>query len=274
MQQKGRWLSILGTLFLLTGFFLLIGVLFIWLLPPSIPEGDWESQADNKPVEDLRTALLQVPALAPFSAPAPTRLPPTTLSPSANPSEPLLSEPGLQSETFSWSDIPEDMPNPKTDSPPEAQDKKWRMVIPAIGVDAPILSVGLRNDIDSSRLTSLQWEVPDLYAAGWHNSSALPGHPGNTVINGHNNIYGSIFHDLVDLPLGAEITIQEGTQSFTYQVSGREFLAERGESLRDRLRNARWIMPTDDERLTLVTCWPNTSNTHRLVVIAHPAGQT
>jgi sortase A len=39
-----------------------------------------------------------------------------------------------------------------------------------------------------------------------------------------------------------------------------------------RLENARWIGPFPDERLTLVTCWPYTNNTHRVIVIAKPTG--
>ena len=37
-----------------------------------------------------------------------------------------------------------------------------------------------------------------------------------------------------------------------------------------RRANAQWIAPTDDERLTLVTCWPYISNTHRLIIVAKP----
>jgi len=36
------------------------------------------------------------------------------------------------------------------------------------------------------------------------------------------------------------------------------------------LQNARWIMASSDERLTLVTCWPAYSNTHRLILVAKP----
>jgi sortase (surface protein transpeptidase) len=36
------------------------------------------------------------------------------------------------------------------------------------------------------------------------------------------------------------------------------------------MENTAWIGPMDDERITLVTCWPETSNTHRLVVVAEP----
>jgi sortase A len=39
-----------------------------------------------------------------------------------------------------------------------------------------------------------------------------------------------------------------------------------------RLENAKWIGPFNEERLTLITCWPFNSNTHRLIVIAKPAG--
>ena len=41
---------------------------------------------------------------------------------------------------------------------------------------------------------------------------------------------------------------------------------------RQRLQNARWIAATADERLTLVTCWPNTTNSHRLIIVAEPVG--
>jgi len=47
-------------------------------------------------------------------------------------------------------------------------------------------------------------------------------------------------------------------------------LAEQGQPLDVRRENARWILPTSDERVTLITCWPYSANTHRLVVIAQP----
>jgi sortase A len=37
-----------------------------------------------------------------------------------------------------------------------------------------------------------------------------------------------------------------------------------------RLANAEWIKATEDERITLITCWPYESNTHRVVVVAVP----
>ncbi len=38
-----------------------------------------------------------------------------------------------------------------------------------------------------------------------------------------------------------------------------------------RQANARYIQPTDDERVTLVTCHPYGSTRFRLIVIARPA---
>ena len=37
-----------------------------------------------------------------------------------------------------------------------------------------------------------------------------------------------------------------------------------------RVENARWIGHFDDERITMVSCWPYSGNTHRLFVVAKP----
>ena len=42
---------------------------------------------------------------------------------------------------------------------------------------------------------------------------------------------------------------------------------EVGASEAQRLANARYIQPTGDARVTLVTCWPYWTNTHRVVVV-------
>ena len=47
-------------------------------------------------------------------------------------------------------------------------------------------------------------------------------------------------------------------------------LPEAGATLEQRLENSRWIGQSDDTRLTLITCWPAESNTHRLVIVAVP----
>lgn len=146
-----------------------------------------------------------------------------------------------------------------------------RIIIPALAIDAPVHPAGLETKQDGQR-TYLQWSVPDAYAAGWHESSAPLGQPGNTVLNGHNNVHGAIFSELLRLPVGEQIILAGDEGVAVYRVTHHELLQEHGATLRQRLHNARWIASTADERLTLVTCWPNTTNSHRLIIVAEPVG--
>ena len=114
-----------------------------------------------------------------------------------------------------------------------------RLVIPAINLDAPV------ETVDWSQVNGVSvWNIPSHFAAGWLKTSAPPGRPGNTVLDGHHNIAGQVFRYLMNLKTGDLIEVHR--------------------------RNALWIQPTSDERLTLVTCWPYTDNTHRLIVVAKP----
>jgi len=62
------------------------------------------------------------------------------------------------------------------------------------------------------------WQVAD-FAAGFHRGSAYPGHPGNTVIAGHNNIRGRAFRHLLDLGPGDDIFLFVGEEEFHYVVA-------------------------------------------------------
>ncbi len=144
-----------------------------------------------------------------------------------------------------------------------------RLVIPHINLDAPVDSIGLAQVISEDK-TYYQWQVPQELKAGWHNTSAPLGEIGNTVLNGHHNIHGEVFRDLEDLTEGDEIYLYDQNQVYTYTVTLVEILPERDQPLEVRMKNAEWIAPTQDERITLVTCWPYEDNSHRLVVVAHP----
>jgi len=109
-----------------------------------------------------------------------------------------------------------------------------------------------------------------MYAAGWHETSAPLGVPGNTVLNGHNTTHGEIFRDLYTLEVGDAIIVYSGDTLYAYAVTEILILPEGGQPLEVRIENARYILPTDDERLTLVTCHPYGSLRYRLIVIAHP----
>lgn len=144
-----------------------------------------------------------------------------------------------------------------------------RLIIPSIGVDAPVEAVN-HVEVELEGELYQQWQAPDSDAVGWHENSARIGVPGNTVFNGHHNIYGEVFRRLSELEAGDLVFVSSGTETRAYQVAAKMILKERFEPLERRLDNARWIQPTQDERLTLITCWPYTSNTHRVVVVATP----
>jgi sortase A len=141
-------------------------------------------------------------------------------------------------------------------------------VIPKIELDSPIVPIGWYVVEQDTNRYSI-WQVAD-YAVSWHQTSAYPGHSGNVVLNGHHNIKGEVFRYLVDVEARDRILVYVGDQVYYYEVEQKMILKEKGESAAVRRENASWIAPTDSERLTMVTCWPYTNNTHRLVVIARP----
>lgn len=143
-----------------------------------------------------------------------------------------------------------------------------RIIIPRIELNTPVVTASLATTRFDGGI-AYQWLAPDFYAAGWHYSSAPLGEGGNTVINGHHNAFGEVFRDLVLLDVGDHIIVGTGGGEFRYEVSEILILREKFESPDVRRQNAIWISPTQDERLTLVTCWPYESNANRLLVVAH-----
>jgi LPXTG-site transpeptidase (sortase) family protein len=160
-------------------------------------------------------------------------------------------------------------PEPLIAEDPEAP--RW-ITIESIGLEAPIIQTGTQKYWVEGKQYD-QWQAPNEFAGGWHETTARLGEIGNTVINGHHNIYGMVFGKLVDMPEGELITIRGDKREFYYMVTNKMILPEKSVGLAQRLENARWILESEDERLTLVTCWPYESNTHRLIVVARPVGQ-
>jgi sortase A len=164
-------------------------------------------------------------------------------------------------------------PSPLGTDPPAAGDTiallPDHIVIPALGVDAPVVEVGWEARIVNDGELGNVWQTAD-YAAGYHRQSAPIGRAGNTVISGHNNIKGAVFKDLYDLKTGDPIFLYSGDRTWAYVVTNKFVVREEGASPERRTKNARWIDPTPDERLTLVSCYPQWANTHRVVVVARP----
>ena len=109
------------------------------------------------------------------------------------------------------------------------------------------------------------------------------------MISGHNNVYGRVF---APISLAWDTQTSERIDAFTdrsdvlngrpiqlYSPDGRRFdyvvtdfirVLDKGVSEAQRVANARFLEPTTDARLTLITCWPMMSNTHRLILLARP----
>ena len=145
-----------------------------------------------------------------------------------------------------------------------------RIVIQPIKVDTPVVELGWSSRKANSGEIFSEWDVAD-FAAGWHKNSAVPGEDGNVVLSGHNNIKGSVFRELDQLKRGDPISVWVGDNEHKYAVDEVLILPEKYATAKQRKSNVRYIEPTKDDRLTLVSCWPRDDNTHRIVVIARPA---
>jgi len=183
----------------------------------------------------------------------------------ATPVEPMVP---LATETISPSATVESAT--PTPSPTPGGSRLARIVAPAINLDVPVVPVGWTLVEKQGQIQSV-WDTAS-YAAGHHINSALPGQGGNIVLSGHNNIEGEVFRYVVDLEVGDRVSlVTEDGRRFVYRVVEKNILPETGASAEQRAANAQYIEPNyDEERLTLVTCWPYWSNTHRVIVIATP----
>jgi sortase A len=222
-------------------------------------------------------SLGAAPTFTPASAtvtplPLPTSTATLTTAPTASrsPSTPLATFLPLPANV-EGSPVPTVVPIDSSPASPEttpATSPPTRIVAPTIGLDAPVVPVGWHVEEQNGQKLAV-WDVAD-YAAGWHKNSAYPGAVGNTVLSGHHNIKGEVFRYLVDLKVGDPIYLYAGDVRYDYVVRRTMIVKEKGEPREKRLENARWIAKSNDVRLTLVTCWPYTNNTHRVIIVALP----
>ena len=91
-----------------------------------------------------------------------------------------------------------------------------KLVIPAIGVDAYVL--------EGLTFQSSVWEGLLRRGPAHLEGSALPGGPGNAVIFGHVNVWGSVFQHLDRLQPGQTVVLDSSGGAFTYTVTGSELV--------------------------------------------------
>ena len=133
-------------------------------------------------------------------------------------------------------------------APPPARspEQAIQIVIPAIGVDAPIvLGDG--------------WEQLKQ-GVGQHLGSTDPGKNGNLILSAHNDIFGQIFRDLDQLQAGDEITIYTNVRAYTYVIDKQPDVVEP--------TFVQVLDQTPDPTVTLISCYPYLVDNKRIVVKA------
>jgi len=214
------------------------------------------------------------PAVATATVPAPTALPPATATPAAATAAPTAMA------TATATVAPARAAAAEPDVP-------VRIVIPDLKLDAKVVEMGWQI-VNTAAGAQSDWVIPKS-AAGHHINSAALNDAGNVVISGHNNIEGKVFEpislawddrtkttvdaitDRSESLKGRKIQLYDAAgKALDYTITDFLRLKDSGVSQADRLKNARFMDPTTERRLTLVTCWPPWSNTHRLIVIAAP----
>jgi len=215
--------------------------------------------ADLPAASPTPATLAQAPALSDGGPPATAKPQPTMQAPQAPvmkttpaPAPPKPADPNLLPNGVRYGD-----PRPKL------SDRIVRIASPDIKLDTSVYEVYVDRKSNT-------WQVAD-YASGHNYNSANPGEGGNIVLSGHNNWRGEVFRYLEFLKPGNTIQIWTlDGKEHDYKVTNIQKLQEVGVSMAQRLKNAQVMNPTSFEELTLITCWPYTTYTHRLIVTALP----
>jgi len=147
-----------------------------------------------------------------------------------------------------------------------------RLVMPTLEMDIPVVEIGWSKKKDNNGSVYSAWDEAD-YAAGWHKNSATPGEGSNVVLSGHNNVSGAVFRELDQLKRGDIAELYVDGVRHEYVVDKILIVPETAATPAQRRANTLYIEATEDEQLTLVSCWPRDNNTHRIIVIAYPVGQ-
>ena len=140
-----------------------------------------------------------------------------------------------------------------------------RLSIPAIGLNTSVKESSPRQMSNGTFI----WDPP-AYAAGHYESSGDPGEGRNIVFLGHNNMAGQVFRDLDKLAPGDEIILLTDTREFRYQIQQVLIIPYTGHELEATVQIQALTGPQPSEVVTLISCWPYTTYTSRILVIASP----
>lgn len=121
-------------------------------------------------------------------------------------------------------------------------------------------SLGIKAPVVPARFYQLSSGAWTLTVPCWEAASAWQAEA-NTILFGHSYHpgCGGVFNALHHAQPGLELTYGGQRWVVTDVRTG------------VKPAEAHWLSPSDDARLTLITCWPARSSRSRMVVIARPA---
>lgn len=148
----------------------------------------------------------------------------------------------------------------------------WAIAIPSLNIRSEVVAVGLEDD-GAMQAPSGPDEV------GWYQFGPTPGQQGNVLLAGHvdwtdrqtGRARGAVFWSLSRAPVGSEVVVSDGASDYMYYV------AEKYRFAWDDPAGVSVLQPTEDYRLTLITCGGNFDRSTRSynmrdVVIAYLVG--
>jgi sortase A len=130
---------------------------------------------------------------------------------------------------------------------PAGSEPALRMVIPKIGVDAPVVQTAPVSGV---------WEVAD-WSVGHLSTTPNPGGLGNGAYSAHDDIKGEIFKRLGELSPGDQILLYTQHSVYTYAVTNELTVDPSDVSV---------LAPTKSSTVTLISCVPYWVDTQRLII--------
>lgn len=202
--------------------------------------------------------------------PEPTHTP--TPEPTPEPTEvvetPVAAE-DLVDEVVDTPELSENVAPPTLETTPTPSPEELRpvrLVVPSIQMDMPLIAVGL----DANRIP-----IVPKHDVGWYEYSAMPGQGDNIVLWGHVSRW--LDSPNIPAPFGRMKEVQVGQEMMVYTANSAEHRYVVTETVQVRPDQVQYILPTDTERLTLVSCIGDQvvldgtlTREFRLITIAEP----
>jgi sortase A len=145
-----------------------------------------------------------------------------------------------------------------------------RISIPAIQLNSKIIELFPTEKRFVGSESNFMWK-PAAFAVGHYETSGNPSEGGNIILAGHNNTLGEVFRDLNKLIPGDEIILFTDIEEFHYLVEGKYLIPYLGVEKEGDVQLQLYAAPQPTEMVTLISCWPYATNSHRIIIRAVPA---